>query len=325
MDWMSSAAIAFGVLAFLWVLASMKTSRPDGRMLKVHPFRRMMTFIMQGRNESVVYFDDYIEVEKLHAYIADARERFPVDITHCTVAGVALGLATAPKMNRFVVGHRLYERNGRWITFSMKRRKMDREAKLAAVKLEMPDGQTFRELAERINGKVVIERSDRKTSFDIEMNLLSALPRGVLRFAVRLWRLADYYNLLPGLLIRTDAMYTSVFVANLGSLRMGAGYHHLYEWGSCPLFLMIGQIEDRPVVRNGEVVVRPMMHVRFSYDERIDDGLNARFGIDTLRTVLEDPYTYLGCLREDGSDARPLSEPVAEVYASPEDAARNAA
>ena len=307
-------AVAIAILLGLWVLVSLKTSRPDGTLLKVHPFRRMMSFIMLGRNESVVYFDDYIDVEKLRAYIAEAREHFPVDITHCTVAGVALGLATAPKMNRFVVGHRLYQRKERWITFSMKRRKMDREAKLSAVKLDMPDGQTFRELAERINGKVVIERSDRKTSFDVEMNILSALPRAVLRFAVRLWRLADYYNLLPGALIRSDAMYTSVFVANLGSLRMGPGYHHLYEWGSCPLFLMIGQIEDRPVVRDGEVVVRPMMHVRFSYDERIDDGLNARFGIDTLRTVLEDPYTYLGCLQDDGRDARPLSDPVSVVY-----------
>jgi hypothetical protein len=296
-----------------WALASLKTSRPDGVLLKVHPFRRMMTFIMRGRNESVVYFDDYIDVEQLRAYLVQARERFPVDITHCVVAGVALGLATAPKMNRFVVGHRLYQRDRRWITFSMKRKKMDREAKLAAVKLDMPDGQTFRELAERIDGKVLIERSDKKTGFDWEMSLLNALPRPALRLAVGLWKVADYYNLLPAALIRSDAMYTSVFVANLGSLKMGAGYHHLYEWGTCSTFVMVGQIEEHPVVRDGQVVVRERVHVRFSFDERIDDGLNARFGIDTLRAVLEDPFTYLGCLAEDGSDARPLSEPVQSV------------
>jgi hypothetical protein len=48
------------------------------------------------------------------------------------------------------------------------------------------------------------------------------------------------------------------------------------------------------------------MHIRWSYDERIDDGLSARFGIDSAKHALEHPFEYFGCLAEDGSDARPL-------------------
>jgi hypothetical protein len=105
-------------------------------------------------------------------------------------------------------------------------------------------------------------------------------------------------------------MYTSIFLANLGSLDMDPGYHHLYEWGNCPLFMMVGRIQDRPVVVDGELVVRKTLHIRWSYDERIDDGLNARFGIESVKRALEDPFVFLGCLEADGSDARPLDKGV---------------
>ena len=44
---------------------------------------------------------------------------------------------TVAAMNRFVVGRRLYQRDGVWITFSMKPKKLDKKAKLAAVKMQM--------------------------------------------------------------------------------------------------------------------------------------------------------------------------------------------
>ena len=88
---------------------------------------------------------------------------------------------------------------------------------------------------------------------------------------------------------RGDAFYTTVFIANLGSVGMGPGYHHLFEWGTSPLFLMVGRIEERAVVRDGQIVVEKVLPMRYSYDERIDDGLTARFGIDGVNTVLSDP------------------------------------
>lgn len=306
--WITVPAVIAATLGAL----NLKSSRPDGTLLKTHPYRRMLAFLEPTRNEAVVYFDEYIDAERLEAYIEKCRSRFHTDITHCVVAGIALGLATAPKMNRFTSGFRLYERKGRFITFSMKRKKLDREAKVSAVKMEIRPEMTFRQLCEAINGKVQIERSDKKTYVDKELALLSAIPRPALRAAVAGIRAANYYNLLPDSFIRNDPMHTSVFYANLGSLNMGAGYHHLYEWGTCPLFLMSGRVKPMPVVRKGEVVVRRMLHVRFAYDERIDDGLNARFGIDTLKHVIEDPEQWLGCLEEDGSDERPLGEPLPE-------------
>jgi len=289
-----TVAYVIGGLYLVWLLMSFKTSRPDGTYIKTHPYRRMMFFLFPTRNESVVYFDEYIRAEKLLQWIAEAREKIHCDITHLSVAAYSLGINANPKLDRFTVGRRLYQRKGTQISFSMKRQKLGREAKIAVVKMAVEDEDTIETYLGRINKKIGVERSDKKTYTDKELNLFLRLPRPILNVAIRFFYWLDYHNCLPGAFIENDVMYTSGFIANLGSLKMKAGYHHLYEWGTCPLFLMLGKIEDRAMVEDGEVVARKVLHVRFSFDERVDDGLNAGRGIDAFRTVLEDPNRYLG-------------------------------
>ena len=84
------------------------------------------------------------------------------------------------------------------------------------------------------------------------------------------------------------------FIANLGSLNMRAGFHHLFEWGNCPLFMMVGRAEEKPVVVDGEVKVQKQLHIRWTYDERIDDGLSSNYGMTTFRETLEDPASVFG-------------------------------
>ena len=297
--------VALGALV-LWILCESKTSRSDGALVRTHPYRRLMHFIMPSKVESIVLYETAFPADPLLAYLEQAGPRLGADMTHCVVAAASVTLAQNPRLNRFVSGYRLYQRDGRWVTFSMKRKARDAEAKVSAVKMRMEDGETFAELCARINAKIDEERSGVKTAADKEFDVFNPLPRPVLRLAVPLIRWLDYYNLVPAFFIRDDGMYTSIFAANLGSLGMGEGYHHLYEWGNCPFFMVVGKVEERPVVEDGQIVVRRVLPVKFTYDERVDDGLTAGRGIDTLAAVLADPAGAFGCLADDGSDRRPL-------------------
>lgn len=49
------------------------------------------------------------------------------------------------------------------------------------------------------------------------------------------------------------------------------------------------KIEDRPVVVNGEIVVRPMMYVALSYDHRIVDGREAVSFLKRIKDCIENP------------------------------------
>ncbi|MDH5327080.1 MAG: 2-oxoglutarate dehydrogenase complex dihydrolipoyllysine-residue succinyltransferase [Gammaproteobacteria bacterium] len=52
-------------------------------------------------------------------------------------------------------------------------------------------------------------------------------------------------------------------------------------------------ITQRPMVENGEIVVRPMMYVALSYDHRIIDGKEAVLFLVAIKQALEDPARML--------------------------------
>ncbi|MBT2133355.1 2-oxoglutarate dehydrogenase complex dihydrolipoyllysine-residue succinyltransferase [Croceibacterium sp. LX-88] len=57
--------------------------------------------------------------------------------------------------------------------------------------------------------------------------------------------------------------------------------------------LGLHRIEDRPVARNGQVVIRPMMYLALSYDHRIIDGREAVTALKIIKEAIEDPMRLL--------------------------------
>ncbi len=57
--------------------------------------------------------------------------------------------------------------------------------------------------------------------------------------------------------------------------------------------LGLHRIEDRPVVRNGQIVIRPMMYIALSYDHRIIDGREAVTALKTIKEAIENPTRLL--------------------------------
>jgi hypothetical protein len=114
------------------------------------------------------------------------------------------------------------------------------------------------------------------------MKLALRLPNFVIQIGVGLLKLADYYGLLPKSMIDPDPLFTSVFVANLGSIHYPAGFHHLWEYGTASLFGVMGKIEPGADGRR-------KMDVAWTYDERIEDGLYSYYTLEMIRERIENP------------------------------------
>ena len=294
MNW-SIPALILGALCALWGALQLKTSRPDGTLARVHPYRRMMPIIMPTRGESVVYFEHQVDASALLAYVEQQREALGCTVSHLMVAALGAGFHRHPRLNRFIAGQRVYQRTGVWLSFSMMRQKLDAQAKLATVKLEIPATMTLASLCEAVNAKIHHERSGEQTYLDREISIFLRLPHMVLVRGARLLFWANEHHLLPARFIQEDSMFTGAFIANLGSLGMDPGYHHLYEWGTCPLFVMVGQITEREVaLPDGTFARRPVLPIRFTYDERVEDGLNAGRALKDITRILEDPASTFG-------------------------------
>jgi len=53
------------------------------------------------------------------------------------------------------------------------------------------------------------------------------------------------------------------------------------------------RIEERPVAKSGQVVIRPMMYLALSYDHRVVDGQAAVTFLVRVKEAIEDPQRLL--------------------------------
>jgi 2-oxoacid dehydrogenases acyltransferase (catalytic domain) len=271
--------------------------RPDGVLVKDEsPVRVMIPYLMKGRNESVVYHDEVIDMTKLRPWIHTFNQTHPdnaVTLFHVVLYCIARGFHSRPALNRFVSGGNIYQRKAVELSFAAKR-KLEEKSALVTVKVQFPQDEQFPEMAKRIKAQIGEGRGPKERGVDKEVRLLTKLPGPVLRAAVGLARWLDQVNLMPKAMIDSDPMYCSAFVANLGSIGIDKTYHHLYEWGNASLFAVLGVPKKQPVVVGDEVVVREQVEIRWAFDERINDGFTCALGMKYAARLLEDPERWLG-------------------------------
>lgn len=270
--------------------------RRDGRPADVPKSRAIMPFIMRSRTESSVYFEQTLDVSKTLDWLREwnASGAARAGVFNVVLYFLAQMLHERPRLNRFVAGRKIYDRDGVFLSFGAKKQLSD-DAPLAMVKRRFEPTESFAAMTQSLYGMVTEARSDKKSAADTELDILTALPAPLLDLAIGAFRTLDGFGAVPDALTDGDPMYASAVVSNLGSLKMDAAFHHLYEHGNCPLFLAIGVVQPTPVAaEDGSVEVRPLMTLRWTFDERVEDGLYAGKSIKVLRERIEDPYTYLG-------------------------------
>ena len=62
----------------------------------------------------------------------------------------------------------------------------------------------------------------------------------------------DYHGWLPKALMKVSPFHGSMIVTSMGSLGIPAIYHHLYNFGTCSLFVAMGKTKVVPYIRDYE-------------------------------------------------------------------------
>lgn len=279
--------------------------RSDGtRLRKLDPMRRMMPMLMPTRNEAVVYYEQIVDATAMVAFLEAAGDGPRLTPLHLVVAALGRTLKARPQLDRFVAGRRLWQRRVTSVAFAAKEAFAD-HARLKTVKLPIVEGEALETTARRIHDAVHAGRSGDDRPVDRELSLLGKLPDFALSPIIRLARFLDRWNCLPAALTRDDPLFSSVFVANLGSLGIDRAWHHLYEHGTTSLFCVIGALRPRLVAGpDGAPVVRPTLRLRFTLDERICDGYYAAQSLEILRADLEDPRRFAAPVPAPGPGGR---------------------
>ncbi len=280
--------------------------RPDGDLVTDEsPMRTILPFVLRGRNESAVYHDEQYDIARARKWLRafnQAHSGPPAGLFHLFIWGCARGLHKRPFNNRFVSGGELYQRKGAYISFAAKKEMRD-DAPFVSIKLKFGPDDSFEDTVKRINDSIVEGRSPAQRTIDKELALFMKVPRILRGPIMSFLQWLDRVNLAPAFMIENDPLYTSLFVANLGSVGLDHTTHHLYEVGTCSLFAALGSTKKEwGFDRHGQPVARELMTVRWTLDERVADGFYSAASLKFFRKIIEDPAAFI-----DGETAGPAA------------------
>ena len=253
----------------------------------------IMGIIYPHRADNEAYIAERVNLEPIKAYLAGKNvEGIPFKYTffHVILTALVKTVTLRPKLNRFYANENYYQRNKVTAGFVIKKEFSDGSEEAVALLEAKPDA-TIDTIHQEIYQRVHATRNEqKKNTTDNSMDILNKLPRFLSKAAIRFIRWLDRHGWCPDVLIGDDPNYSSVFLSNLGSIKLRSGYHHLTNWGTCSLFCVIGEKKWTPLYdTHGLVEMRETVDLGLTVDERIADGYYYSKSIRLFKYLLEHP------------------------------------
>ncbi len=252
--------------------------RYDGyRVRSLSPMTYVVPFIMKTRNDACNLFSGKVELGRIDNYIKRKRKEDGLTgfgFLHVVIAAYVRLISQKPAMNRFCAGQRIYQ-HGENITISMMVKKsMELNAQESAVKLVLKPDDTAEDVYHKMEALVAEARKEGDSNlFDNVAKVLNCIPALILRWTVALLTMLDYFGIMPKIIHKASPFHCSMFISNLGSLGIPPIYHHLYNFGTCPVFFTFGAKRTQlEVQKDGSVEKHKYIDYTVVTDERITDG-----------------------------------------------------
>ncbi len=265
----------------------------------------IMPFIMPDRCNNQAYFTFQIDLTNLNEFIKKKNAGNPdykYNMFQCIVTAVLKIITLRSKLSIFIHDKRMYRRNEVSAAFTVKQEFMDDGGEVLCFIHSKPEW-TIDDVHDELRRKLLKlkDRSyvDESTGF---MDKFNKLPKFISRPMVSLVAWLEKHSLCPKALLETDPYHSSVVLANLGSIGLPDGYHHLTNWGTTSIFMVIGQYGRMPFYENDQVIFRDGVKLGITVDERIADGYYFSKSFKMLQLFLENPDLLDRPLNEKLSD-----------------------
>lgn len=255
----------------------------------------LMPYLFPRRCDNEAVLNKVFDLTAVDEFLARknaANPAFKYTLFHIIAAALAKCIILRPKMNYFYSGRRLYERRFIELSFVVKRKlNEESEESLATFRVNREGGSLVEQVHSFVEKFVTQVRvKGENEAISNKMDIMSIIPRPIMRLLFFILRRLEYHGIYPKALMNGDPCYSTVFITNLGSIKMNADYHHTYEWGTNSFFTVINERKMRPLFKeDGTYEMKDTLKMAFTVDERIADGFYFAKCIKLLDYLLQHP------------------------------------
>lgn len=265
--------------------------RRDGvKVRETDAMHVLMNHIKPNRCDSDVFINHKMDVTELVKYMEKKKAK-DKDLTyfHMFITLIAKTIYNRPLLNRFVINRNYYDRNNVSIAFAAKVDFKDKSKELLSV-LEIDPEDNLDSIKKKTLAVVDKVRNAKESGTNNAMSIIAKLPKFLVRFIVWIAKFLDRHDLLPNFLREDNLYYSSCIVSNLGSIKSGAIYHNLTDFGTSSILATIGEIKlEQVLVESGKVEERYLCEFGINIDERIADGVYFVKSVRLMQDILNNP------------------------------------
>ncbi|MHA1127007.1 MAG: 2-oxo acid dehydrogenase subunit E2 [Candidatus Heimdallarchaeota archaeon] len=271
--------------------------RKDAELLKTSKFRELEFHIMRGRNESVLFYETHIDLENtnkfLEKYNKDKKEEEKLTLFQIFLAACVRTMTYRYKVNRFVSGRRLWQRNRLHFNFVVNKEKTEESEEVNAT-VEFDPFDNLADVQRRVHEKIYEARHAENPNQE-DVDFFGGLPRWLIKLIFDGIRWLDERNIYFHGLLKDNPLWCSLFIAHLGSIGIKSVYHHLFEMGNASMLITIGKIHKKQILNEetDEISIRKVMDLKVSIDDRIASGIYTGPTIEMLVDLVENPEPLL--------------------------------
>ena len=132
--------------------------------------------------------------------------------------------------------------------------------------------------------------NNKKEGANSAIEFLGKLPNIIRIPIVGLFKWCDKKGMLPYSLIKDNLYYSSMIVSNLGSIKCGAIYHNITNFGTCSSLATIGEVkEEKNINESGKINIKNICEFGINLDERIADGYYFATCLQLLQYIFNNP------------------------------------
>lgn len=250
--------------------------RIDGRRIRSTPaMDQISPYIMVHRNESSNLFEESVEITNLERYVRRKRREGLTNfgMSHVIIAAYVRTVAKYPGLNRFLAGQKVYSRGDDIVLCMTVKTQMSASAPDTVTKSHFTPSDTAEDVYNKFSAQIKAAKDAEQTSgTDSTAGIMALIPGVVLKFVVWLLKVLDYFGLIPSFLLEVSPFHGSAYFTSMGSLGIKPVYHHLFNFGTIPLFVSFGRKRRAEEIKDGEIVENKYVDLKFTVDERICDG-----------------------------------------------------
>ncbi|MDH3202114.1 MAG: 2-oxo acid dehydrogenase subunit E2 [Myxococcales bacterium] len=264
-------------------------------------WRRMAAVAWSAPDDPTIYGTIDLDMTDALAFLRKESERTGehLTVTHLVTKAMADTLAEHPECNCIIRRGRIFERDDIDISVLVavppEEADHEQEADLSEALVRNADRKSIAEIAREIREGARKVRKHEDPLLDRTKKLFDRVPPAVMGPLLRLVARLQYdFNLdLSAAGIPNDP-FGSAIVTSVGVLGITEAFPPLLTFTRVPAVLAVGAVEDKPGVRDGELVVVPAMRIAATFDHRVIDGFQGGKLAKTFKGIIQDPAAHFG-------------------------------